>query len=473
MASTRYVWGQYTITQEYYNTTIYQGQLTPGSGSYRWDLVSSNNYQWVMGSGFNISQSSGRLSITGARTYTGGQGMAKVNYGEGYIEKSSSLIIYGTEWIGRNYWFQEGFCIEADSWGEITAVPHTSQAYYNVRGSLLGYVSSADSGAYPQDSTRNNLWYTYQGSDSIDPDGVVLPQDVEGGTSIYVTITPSSSQIYDITTSYKCQYRLNGGEWTDYTTIFNTQFSLAIPLGTKTIQVRVQAKDNGGFTSDTWVESETKEVINGTPPSISSPLGNSPMDLGYMYEPFTFDYTVKDQDWGDVLVVTETLSDAGGKPYTKTHTDVQSGTTFESETAAEDALFQMIPNDTPVNITINVTDKNDLTATPYIVNFKKSVNEVTITLEKPMSVQGSITEAIIYLVGYIPDDAEFYIKATNNANDEEVIWQDVTLNVLRGSLFEFDHASSDTNAAFNFELYAKRGESQETGYIDEIMGAFK
>lgn len=469
--SIRYVWGQYTISQQYYTETGYRAtQQSVGTVTY--DLTSSNDYVFYLGSSYYISQSTGAVSISGSRKCQGGWGKTGTSYGSGYIQDGAN-VYYSSNWVARDKLLGVGFCVEGTGCSKIGSEMYQTQSFYNVRGTLIGYVSSSDSGAYPADSTRNNSWYTSQGSDTIDPNSVSIPETINGGSSIYVTIAPSSGQKFDLMTSFICQYRFNGGEWTNFTTTSMTQFILSIPMGTKTVQARVQAKDNGGFTSTTWVESPTVEVINGGPPTISSPLGNSPVNLGYVYEAFTFDYTVKDPDYGDKLTVVETLSDAGGKPYSLSESNIESGTTLASKVAAEDEIFQKIPNDTEVSISIQATDSNDLTSSVFQVLFKKFSDGVTITLKEPLSVRGSITEGVMYVTAYIPTDAEFKIEATNNAKDEEVVWQDVTDEVLHRRMFVFENASSDTDAAFNFMLTAKRGKSQVSGYIDEVAGAFK
>lgn len=131
-----------------------------------------------------------------------------------------------------------------------------------------GSVSSASSGAYPTDGWRSPYWYVYQGSDTIDPASVTIPASIQGGTSIDITVTPSTGKKYGGTVSYTYQYRLNGGAWQALSgpTTETTQ-QLTVPKGTASVQVQVRAQDNLGFTSSTWVASETVAVTNNQPPT--------------------------------------------------------------------------------------------------------------------------------------------------------------------------------------------------------------
>ena len=131
-----------------------------------------------------------------------------------------------------------------------------------------GSVSSARSGAYPTDGWRSPYWYEYQGSDNIDPASVTIPASIQGGTSIDIAVTPSNNKKYGGTVSYTYQYRLNGGAWQALSgpTTATTQ-QLTVPKGTASVQVQVRAQDNLGFTSSTWVASETVAVTNNQPPT--------------------------------------------------------------------------------------------------------------------------------------------------------------------------------------------------------------
>ena len=133
---------------------------------------------------------------------------------------------------------------------------------------LQGTVSNASSGAYPNNGSSGGSWYVYQGSDNIDPAAVSIPASIQGGTSIDITVTPSTGKKYGGTVSYTYQYKLDNGGWQALSgpTTETTQ-QLTVPKGTASVQVQVRAQDNLGFTSSTWVASKTVAVTNNQPPT--------------------------------------------------------------------------------------------------------------------------------------------------------------------------------------------------------------
>ena len=475
--STRYIWGQYTINQMTYPYNYYVAQYDTGSGDYR--TAGESGDKVYLYERYSLNSNTGSFTGSGGWIITLGSGMAGKNYGAGYYPatygdtgyNAKYALIYSSSWIGRDYWNAEGFCVEAASWRGYYAQLISGTEFEETQGSLMGYVSSDNSSTYPRNGKYNGSWYVYQGTDNIDPKSVSIPETINGGSMIMITITPSSSQSTGPTVSYVIQYKFGSGSWQTLATVTNTQYSLSVPMDTETVQVRVQAKDASNFISSTYVMSEVVEVINGKPPTITSELGDSPADLGQVTEAFYFDYTLTDPDYGDTSTVTEVLN-AGEASTTRTRQKVASYTTIECELAKDDAVFQKIPNEEQCSITLSAIDSHKQVSNTYIVYFEKYADEVTITLKNPMEISGDITEGVIYMIGYIPEDATFTVMVTNNANDEEPRWQDVTEEVRQNKVFNLVNTKAEAGSAFNFTMYAKRGESKQTGYIDEIIGAF-
>lgn len=144
----------------------------------------------------------------------------------------------------------------------------TASLEYSQGSTNYGPVSSADSGAYPNNGSSGSSWYVYQGADNIDPASVTIPASIQGGTSINITVTPSTGKKYGGTVSYTYQYKLDNGGWQALSgpTTATTQ-QLTVPKGTASVQVQVRAQDNLGFTSSTWVASASVEVTNNQPPT--------------------------------------------------------------------------------------------------------------------------------------------------------------------------------------------------------------
>lgn len=483
--STRYVWGRYTRTTQTYPVTAYRAVEVAAPSNMVIDLQSSKDYMFTLGTGYRISQSDGTVSVTGYTNYQGGWGHNGDVFGSGYIPAAGN-VYYGRNWTQKDEIGGLGFYLKPGS-GSMTQI--TSQAYTDyeveyVRGPLVGYSSSSSRSAHPDNQWDGTYWYVYSGQDSIDPAGVSIPDEITGGTSIVVSVSPGSGKTQGGTVSYSYQYKFGeNGAWSSLITTTATQYMLAIPIGTTSVQVRIQARDDIGFTSSDYYYSDTVEVVNGNPPSITSDLGQSPYDMGKITEPFTFNYTVSDQDYNDRLTVYELLASedesfAGGIE----RTNVSPGTTIEygvfdylaSEgKITEEAVFQLLPHDVLMAAGVYAKDSYKNQSNTFVVNFIKVINEITVTFKEPLAVEGNISNGVLYTIGYLPEDAEFSVKATNNANDDEPIWQDVTYEVNHQLIFEFDNIEAQKGFAFNFLLHAKRGSSNEGGYIDTIMGAFE
>lgn len=141
-------------------------------------------------------------------------------------------------------------------------------SYFSVgKGSLVSDVSGTSQSSYPSDGVQGSYWYTYQGSDNIDPSACSIPSTINGGTAITITVTPGSGKVYGGTVSYQYQVKLGSGAWTTIATTSATTRSYTVPYGTASIQVRVRAQDNIGFTSTTYVTSSSVTVINNQPPT--------------------------------------------------------------------------------------------------------------------------------------------------------------------------------------------------------------
>lgn len=129
-------------------------------------------------------------------------------------------------------------------------------------GNLIGQVISSTEFQYPSNGASGSYWYVYQGSDSIDPTNITIPATIRLGKPITVTISPSTSKVYGGNVSYRYQVNRNGSGWTDVqASTPNTSISYQVPLGTTSLQFRVQASDDLGFTSTDWIASDQIEVI--------------------------------------------------------------------------------------------------------------------------------------------------------------------------------------------------------------------
>lgn len=182
---------------------------------------------------------------------------------------TSGAMYYGENWTEiRNYANQ--------LWPSNTsknAIKYMAETYeetyeYYVKGSYLDQRSNASSGYYPYDDEDGGYYYVRQGSDQVDPTAVTVPDDIDDGTTIQISITPNTGKTFGGTISYTYQYRYDGGSWQTLSTTTATTVSLAVPKDQySTLEVRVRAQDDMGFTSNTWVSSGSKTIIANQPPT--------------------------------------------------------------------------------------------------------------------------------------------------------------------------------------------------------------
>ena len=216
--------------------------------------------------------------------------------------------------------------------------------------------------------------------------------------------------------------------------------------------------------SDLSVSDDGTVSVN-TAPTVTSTSGASGTNLGEKNEAFSVHYTVADED-GDTLTVTEKIDDV----TKKTRSSVTSGSEFDSEAASDAAAWQQILNGSHT-LKIEVSDGKDTAS--WTGTFEKAVHQATITLDEPMAVEGDITVARLAVTGEIPEDAEYTVEVTNNANDDEPAWQVCTAEVKNGGNIVFENHDNANGAAFNFRVTVKRGPSNQGGYITGISGAFQ
>lgn len=149
-----------------------------------------------------------------------------------------------------------------------TALEVTEEYIYYDPGTYLDQRSHASSGYYPYDDEDGGYYYVRQGSDQVDPTAVTVPDDIDDGTTITISLTPNTGKTFGGTISYTYQYRYNGGSWQKLTTTTATSTMLSVPKDQySTLEVRVRAQDDMGFTSNTWVTSGVKTIIANQPPT--------------------------------------------------------------------------------------------------------------------------------------------------------------------------------------------------------------
>lgn len=288
--STRYVWDRYTTSTTVAPTT----QFTYWQN---WQYISIGTVNTspilYMGTSVSVSGSTWTLNVSNTSTWVyanyvvipGGTYFVFTDRGDvsGSISNTSNGTLNGSE-ISKLYYCPTTQTFLYAWWTENvagTAYRFPTLAYdvnygtpniYNTgvstgQGSYDSTVSSNKSNAYPNGGKSGSYWYTYKGSDNLDPSAVTIPSTINGGDTISISLTPSTGKVYTGTTNYQYSYKFGSGNWTDLATSSDTSYSLLVPEDTVSVQARVRAIDNIGFVSNDYVQSSSVNVINNLPPS--------------------------------------------------------------------------------------------------------------------------------------------------------------------------------------------------------------
>lgn len=257
----RYVWNRYTAVQQQGYRTRYRQVRESNDGYINFTNINDGETLYI-GNSFTFSEITGKYSISDYTRYD-------LEYGHydlqtGYVTLTDGSMYYG-EWI-MNY----GSVRLLSGGYKYTATTYQQAYIYYIQGSYLDQRSNASSGYYPYDDEDGGYYYVRQGSDQVDPTAVTVPDDIDDGTTIQISITPNTGKTFGGTISYTYQYRYDGGSWQTLstTTTTATTVSLAVPKGQySTLEVRVRAQDDMGFTSNTWVSSGVKTIIANQPPT--------------------------------------------------------------------------------------------------------------------------------------------------------------------------------------------------------------
>lgn len=269
--STRYVWSRYNRKFEERTTQSSLGSVPYGIGV-------------AFGLTYTFDQNTGLFTMHDCVVYPSGTGTTHLKSNTrptfminvdgidefGNRDSVSGNTLFrdngnGNEWELRN----GNVRIRDDFDGEYFDSIDREEPYM-ISNTKLSDVSSPNSGAYPQNGVSGSNWYEYEGSDNIDPSSVSIPADIMPSQRITITVTPGTGKVYGGTVSYQYQVKLDGGAWQTVATTTATTQGYTVPAGTQSIQARVVASDNMGFTSDTYVASAAVTVV-GAPASITVP----------------------------------------------------------------------------------------------------------------------------------------------------------------------------------------------------------
>lgn len=258
MATARHVWGRYSpIAQQGWRTRY--REVSSGNGTTRMNVGEGRRF--TVSSSYYFSTSSGNYSNSGTMNTFTWTSSGSSFYGGGYILGGDGAMYYSPSWSRASFGL-----ITGTSSKKYTSESYQEQYTYYTQGAFLKYVSDANRSAVG-DGYDGSYYNVYQGQDNIDPQSVNLPASIRGGNTVAVTVSPSTGKKYEGNVSYQYQYRLDGGSWQTLGTSGATSYNLKVPNGTTTVEARARAQDDLGFTSGTWVKSQSVTVINNQPPT--------------------------------------------------------------------------------------------------------------------------------------------------------------------------------------------------------------
>ena len=210
----RYVWNRYTAVQQQGYRTRYRQVRESNDGYINFTNINDGETLYI-GNSFTFSEITGKYSISDYTRYD-------LEYGHydlqtGYVTLTDGSMYYG-EWI-MNY----GSVRLLSGGYKYTATTYQQAYIYYIQGSYLDQRSNASSGYYPYDDEDGGYYYVRQGSDQVDPTAVTVPDDIDDGTTIQISITPNTGKTFGGTISYTYQYRYDGGSWQTLSTTTATK----------------------------------------------------------------------------------------------------------------------------------------------------------------------------------------------------------------------------------------------------------
>ena len=291
------------------------------------------------------------------------------------------------------------------------------------------------------------------------PASITVPESVLGGGTLAVTWEAATDADNNLS-GYELERQVDGGDWAQVYKGAGTSYTDTITRGWQSVNYRVRAYDTYNAYS-AYTTGTAQPVNNNRPPVVScdTPTGS---DLGTRAAGFSIGYSVTDPD-GDPVTVTEDIDGTALRTFS-----AESGKAYTMELAGE--TFMKLLNGSHA-LAITAGDGNATAV--HRLSFTKEVTEASITLKEAFPADDKISICVLSVAGHIPADADYTVEVTNNANDDDPVWEDCTIEVKNGGNHIFTNETAENGFAFNFRVKVKRGPSGEGGYISGIQGGFQ
>ena len=442
--STRYVWDKYNVN---ITNPVYKDEVTLQV----YHAVSDTKNTIYASSQYNVSNGSISLISPVKATWYDNPSDSLIHVTIGDTTTYPYITFYGRDTIGeKQLYFQADpgytWTMQIDDYMNIALLatyldPSNFITYYGKvyrltvgdseysKGTYISLISNINN-TYPSDNYSGQYWYTYKGSDNIDPTAITYPSSIKGGQVITLTATKSGSIKYGSTITYTYEVQLNGGSWISIGDSTSLTKSYTVPAGTTTFKARVKVRDNMGFTSSTYATGNQVNVINNSAPTISG----SDKDLGsFSYLLPYIEYVINDADGNTVSVSIQLDSQS-----------IYSGTAVLGKTE-----FIVFPDwDSLSNgshtITITANDgQGGVTTRTY--TFSKSVNANLISRER----WRRLNEGNVYDVIYFETAAD--VVTTNNGK-----YLRDRINAIRSRVAALKGTSDAALAAMDSSIVTER-----------------
>ena len=250
------------------------------------------------------------------------------------------------------------------------------------------------------------------------PASITVPESVLGGGTLAVTWEAATDADNNLS-GYELERQVDGGDWAQVYKGAGTSYTDTITRGWQSVNYRVRAYDTYNAYS-AYTTGTAQPVNNNRPPVVScdTPTGS---DLGTRAAGFSIGYSVTDPD-GDPVTVTEDIDGTALRTFS-----AESGKAYTMELAGE--TFMKLLNGSHA-LAITAGDGNATAV--HRLSFTKEVTEASITLKEAFPADDKISICVLSVAGHIPADADYTVEVTNNANDDDPVWEDCTIEVKNG-----------------------------------------
>lgn len=217
--------------------------------------------------------------------------------------------------------------------------------------------------------------------------------------------------------------------------------------------------------SDTVIISDTVDSDGCYTISLNNAptISGTNSDLGIKDTGFTMAYDVSDPE-EDAYTVTEYIDNIMLRSYAATS---DSTNIFDVQNATWWGLTNGIHT-----MKIVATDGYDTSERTF--TFNKSVSSLVVQRSAPMASDTRPKSIIVSVVKNIPTEAIFKVEACNNGFDASPAWEDITLDVTRGEIYDFTNTTKTaTQWGVNIRVTVDRNGAEGACYITEIGGNFE